>query len=212
MVDPESGIRNEIDIGLERIDLYWGVSGHTYTQPDSEGGQIQRAARKILLTRGEIFVHVMAKDESIDPPYTKSWAELAESLDNMTIKLPTMADFHKWSEFLLPPEKGSSSSLYIVPSPRSCFRGPNSANKHWRITKCHYLNFGYGEDKDGKVVDHHGVWFGRDSFAQGSPDEIVIRQHHVLQDVEWTHERLKHITQRPEQKQTELNELSHLKI
>jgi hypothetical protein len=83
MVDPESGIRNDIDLGLECVDLYRGVSGHTYMQPDSEGGHIQRAACKILLTRGKMFIHAMAKDESVDPTYTKSWAEVAQSLDNM---------------------------------------------------------------------------------------------------------------------------------
>jgi hypothetical protein len=58
----------------------------------------------------------------------------------------------------------------------------------------------------------HRVWFGQDSFAQGSPDEIVIRQPDVLEEAKWRQERFKHAMVKPAgQKQTELNELSHLK-
>jgi hypothetical protein len=177
-------------------------------QPDTEGGRIQRAARKILLSRGKMFIHVMAKDDKIDPPYTKSWADVAESLNNINLLLPSMEDFHGWSKFLLPPENGGVSKLHFVPTPRSCFRGPHSTNKTWRITRCHYLNFGYGEDKDGKLVAHHGVWFGRNSFAQGAPDEISVRQ---LPEASWQQKRRCEATRRPNQKQTELNELPYLK-
>eukprot|EP00957_Ditylum_brightwellii_P027948 2111593-Ditylum_brightwellii.AAC.1 len=73
IVDPQSDICREMEIGFKRIDLYRGVSGHTYMQCDTEGGRIQREARKILLTRTSRnggFVHVMRRDEEIDPEYT----------------------------------------------------------------------------------------------------------------------------------------------
>jgi hypothetical protein len=189
ILDPESGIRNDIDTNLKRIDLYRGVSGHTYMQPDTEGGRIQRAARKVFLSCRKMFIHVMAKDEQIDPLYTKSWADVAGSLNNINLVLPSIQDFHGWFNFLLPPQNGGDSKLHFVPTSHSSLRGPHSTDKSWRITKCHCLNFGYGEDKDGKLVAHHGVWFGRKSFSQGAPDEIVARQIEVLSEAAWQQQR-----------------------
>ena len=207
------GIRNDIDdIRLLIIDLYRGVSGHTYMEPDTQGGRIQREARKILLSRDDGFIHVMAKNDT-DPSYTRSWAAIAGSLNGMTLVLPEMNDFHRWSEFLLPPENGGISNLHIVPSGKCCYSGPHSTDKSFLITKSHYLNFGYGEDGSGKVVAHHGVWFSRNSFAQGTPDEIVVRQYAVHSEAEWRQKRQCEAekVKRPEKKQTEPNELAYLK-
>ena len=181
-------------------------------QPDTEGGRIQREARRILLSREEGFVHVMAVDFTIDPPYTRSWAGIAEALHGMTLVLPAMSDFFKWSDFLLPKKNGGSSSFYIVPGGENCFRGPNSNGNKFRISESHYLNFGYGEDATGKVVAHHGVWFSRNTFAQGPPDEVTMWQQYHSSTVAWQQKRQDETAKRPIQKQTELNTLAYLKL
>ena len=127
-------------------------------EPDTEGGRIQRAARTILLARDGGFIHVMKKGPS-DPDYTRSWAEVAKSVHGIQVIEPSITDFHSWSNFLLPAQAGGTSPLYVVPNRNDCFRGPHSTNKDWLISNSHYLNFGYGEGSDGKIVAHHGVWF-----------------------------------------------------
>ena len=117
------GIRRELNISsLKRIDLYRGVPGHTYMPPDTEGGRMQRAARKILITRNKGFIYTMEDNEDIDPEYTVSWVSICKRLDRITPILPTLTDFHKWSDYLLPPGRGGTSELYTVPKQANCFR------------------------------------------------------------------------------------------
>jgi hypothetical protein len=112
--------------------------------------------------------------------------------------------------------KPCSTLLVIMPTwspyiPKSCFRGPNSANQKFCITNSHYLNVGYGESADGKIVAHHGVWFSRNSFAQGEPDEIAVKTTISFSTEVWQQKRQGEAHRRPSQKQMELNELPYLK-
>lgn len=140
---------------LKRIDLYRDISGHTFMPPDTEGGRVQRAARKVLISRERGMVHVMSKDPYIDPAYAESWAGLAQALPNMTVVLPRLQDFFKWSDHLLPKGSSGGSDLYVVPDKADCFSGPNK--KKFLISNSHHINFGYGEDKNNNLVAHHGV-------------------------------------------------------
>jgi hypothetical protein len=157
-------------------------------EPDTEGGRIQRAARHILLQRYEGFIHAMQPNPG-DPPYTRTWVEVAASLDGIEVIVPDQASFLKWSEFLLPPNRGGTSQLYVVPKAADCFRGPHSADKSWLISDAHIINFGRGEDSRGIVVAHIGAWFTRVRFDQPAPDEVNIRQSQVLTSTSWTAKR-----------------------
>ena len=157
-------------------------------EPDTEGGRIQRAARHILLQRHEGFIHAMQPHPG-DPPYTRTWVEVASSLDGIEVIVPDQASFLKWSEFLLPPNRGGTSQLHVVPKAIDCFRGPHSADKSWLISDAHIINFGRGEDSRGIVVSHVGAWFTRVRFDQAAPDEINVRQPQVLTAAAWTAKR-----------------------
>ena len=209
LIDPLSDIMPTHSLG--RIDLYRGISGHTYMQPDTEGGRIQREAKKVLLMRGGGFVHTMRKDPTQDPPYTVAWVDLADNVDNINPVTPGIEHFHEWSKFLLPPEKKGTSILYCVPTPKHCFRGPHSVDNSWRITRSHHLNFGIGENINGLKVQHSGVWFSRDRMDQEEPDEVFCRRIGLWDSEEWARKRVEVRGHRPTQKQTELMSLSLLK-
>jgi hypothetical protein len=115
--------------------------------------------------------------------------EVAASLDGIEVTVPDQASFLKWSEFLLPPNRGGRSQLHVVPKATDCFRGPHSADESWLMSEAHIINFGQGEDSRGIVVSHVGAWFTRVRFDQAAPDEVNVRQPQVLTAAAWTAKR-----------------------
>ena len=99
LVCPESFIHCKLLPEVKKITLYRPPRGHTYMQPDSVGGRVQRAARKILKGRGKGAVHVMT-DHPDDPSYAVSWQQMAESCDGLELTLPSLGDFFDWQTFL----------------------------------------------------------------------------------------------------------------
>ena len=175
---------------------------------------MQRAARKVLLTSGAGFVHVMKPDETLDPGYVVSRSGLASGLPNINVELPEITNFHAWSKFLLSERDGGESKLYSVPGPKNCLRGPHAFQGNqeaWKISNCHHINIGIGEDAKGDLVAHHGVWFARDSFAQAEPDEVVVRQENVMAENEWNKMRELVRGDCPVQKQQEPIAIAYLK-
>ena len=81
----------------------------------------------------------------------------------------------------------------------------------WRITKSHCMNIGHGEDANGNLVHHPGVWFSGNLFSQEKPDEVFVRNKNVMTANEWEKERTSSAGRKPKQKQEHLTPLSFLK-
>ena len=137
-------------------------------ETDTEGGRMVHDGQTALNDRGKGTVHVAYLVPEKDPHYAVSWSELVKDagLDVILVKLE---DVMGWMAFLM-----SSTGLYKKPDKADCYKGLQAGE--WFMSNAKHINIGSGEDKDGKVVLHHGVLFCKNNIFQTEPDMVTMRR------------------------------------
>ena len=165
------------------ITLYRGTSGHTSMPSNTENGKLQSGVCNYLKDREQGFIHV-TKKWKMRPGLHCELGKCSRGSEREKCRTADYVWFFAWSKFLIPAESREEIMFYKVPNPQCCFRGPPNSN-NWKISNCHSLNLGYGEDSTGAMVNHPGVWFARYVFYQAVPHGIICRQPAVMEEETW---------------------------
>ena len=160
---------------------------HTYFEPNTVGGWVQKAARELLGDTTSCaggFVHVM-EDRPGDPVYTQSWQRIINTTLGCQCVLMTQENIYDWSSFVLPEKNGGVNEMNKQARQTDCVSGPNKGK--FKISESHYLRFEKDgmvrsrksllqEEEDGVNCHQDTCWNGRQSLQQQAAKKVTNDQ------------------------------------